>query len=261
MNENIHKKYILTIAITIALLAFSYASIQFVHSYEKTIEPSSFRSFSVSSEGSVVAVPDIATFSFTVISEGDTDLAALQADNAQKVNAIGSFLEEKDINKKDIKTTEYSVNPRYKQCYAYREPSGVCPPPQIVGYTVRQSTLVKIRDFNVIGDVLAEVVNLGANSVSQLQFGIDDETVLEAQAREEAIEKAYEKAKQIAKAGNFNIGKILDITEGYSSPYRSKYNYAMEATGFGMEDAAFAPAIEAGSQDVIVSVTITYEIE
>ncbi len=261
MNENIHKKHILTIAITIALLAFSYASIQFVNSYEKTIEPSSFRSFNVTAEGSVVAVPDIAAFNFTVISEGGTDLAVLQTDNAQKASAISSFLEEKSIDKEDIKTTEYSINPRYKQCYAYREPSGVCPPPEIVGYTVRQSTLVKIRNFDIIGDVLAGVVDAGANSVSRLQFSIDDETELEAQAREKAIKKAYEKAKQIAKAGDFRIGKILDISEGYSYASRSKYNYAMEVSSFDTDDATFAPAIEAGSQEIAINVSITYEIE
>lgn len=259
MNKTINKTQMLTIAIILALLAFSYASIQFVHSYEKTIEPSSFRSFDVSAEGSVVAVPDIATFSFTVISEGDTNLAALQTDNAQKVSAISSFIEGKNIDKKDIKTTEYSINPRYKQCYAYREPSGVCPPLEIVGYTVRQSTIVKIRDFNIIGDVLAGVVDSGANSVSQLQFSIDDETILEAQAREEAIKKAYEKAKQIAKAGNFNIGKILDISEGYSYPYNSYYK--AETIGIGGDSATFAPSIEAGSQEIIINVTITYEIQ
>lgn len=260
MKEHIYKKYILTIAATIALLTFSYASIQFVQSYEKNIEPSSFRSFSVSAEGEVVAVPDVATFSFTVISEGDTDLASLQADNAKKIDAISSFLEGSNIDKKDIKTTEYSVNPRYKECYTYREPGGTCPPPEIVGYTVRQSTFVKIRNFEIIGDILSGVVSSGANSVSQLQFDIDDRTALEAQAREKAIKEAYEKAKQIASAGNFSVGKILDIQEGYSYRYKNSYGYASDMA-FGVEEASFAPAIEAGSQEISIQVSITYEID
>lgn len=256
-----NKKHVLTIAIAIALLAFSYASIRFVHSYEKNIEPGSFRSFSVTGEGTAVAVPDIATFSFTVISEGGTNLAELQTDNATKINDISTFLEEQNIDKKDLKTTEYSVNPRYTQCYTYRQDDGVCPPSEIVGYTVRQTTSVKIRDFEKAGDILAGVVDAGANSVTQLQFSIDDETQLQAEAREEAIEKAYEKAKQIAKAGNFSVGDILDINEGYSYPYRTKYSYAMDAAGYGMEEAAIAPSIEAGSQEITVDVTITYEIK
>lgn len=253
-----YKKGLLNIAIIITLLTFSYAALSFVGSYDKRIEPSNFRSFSVSAEGSAVAVPDVASFSFTVISEGSTDLAALQADNAKKSNAINTFLKDQGIDTKDIKTTSYNVSPRYEQCYAYQQPSGVCPPPRIVGYTVSQSTEVKIRDFEIIGDTLAGAVNNGANSVSQLQFMIDDETAIQEQAREEAIKKAQEKAKQIAKTAGFGVGQLLDITEGYSYPYQAKYTYA--AMDMAMEEGAYAPSVEAGSQEVNVTVTLTYEI-
>jgi uncharacterized protein YggE len=257
MNE--YKKGLLNIAIIVTLLTFSYAAISFVRSYDKTIEPSNFRSFSVTGEGSVVTVPDIASFSFTVISEGSTDLASLQADNAKKNNEINTFLKEQGIDPKDIKTSAYNVSPRYEQCYAYREPSGVCPPPKIVGYTVSQTTEVKIRDFEIIGDTLAGVVTSGANSVSQLLFTIDDETAIQEQAREEAIAKAQEKAKQIAQAAGFGVGKLLDITEGYAYPYQAKYTYA--AMDMVAAEGSYAPSVEAGSQEVTVTVTLTYEIQ
>lgn len=247
-----------TIPLAIALLAFAYAAVQFVHSYEKTIEPTTFRSFSVTAEGSVVAVPDIATFSFNVITEGGNDLASLQQENAKKNDAIYAFLESQDIDSKDLKTTSYNVSPRYEQCSTFQSREGVCPPPRIVGYTVSQSTTVKIRDFDIIGATLAGVVEEGANSVSQLSFTIDDQTSVKEQARREAIKKAKEKARQIASDAGFGVGKLLDITEGYASPYTARYDYGSAAMD---EQATFTPSIEAGSQDVKVTVTMTYEIK
>ena len=261
MNENKSKIPFLHIAASIALIAFAYASIQFVESYDKTIEPSSFRSFNVSAEGSVVTVPDVAEFSFSVISEGDNDLAALQKETTNKNNAIISFLKDKEIDEKDIKTSSYTISPRYERCYAHQMPSGVCPPPKIVGYTVSQNTYVKIRNFDVVGEALAGVVTNGANSVGQLQFKIDDESIAQAEAREKAIEKAQEKASQIAKATGFNVGRLLGINEGFSyqtQRYESKISYAMDD---GMMAESFAPTVSAGSQEVKITVTLTYEIK
>lgn len=261
MNENKPKIQFLNIAASIALIAFAYASIQFVQSYDKTIEPSSFRSFNVSAEGSVITVPDVAEFSFSVISEGDNDLASLQKETTDKNNAIITFLESKNIDKKDIKTSSYNISPRYERCYAYQMPSGICPPPKIVGYTVSQNTYVKVRDFDIVGEALAGVVTNGANSVGQLQFKIDDESIAQAEAREKAIDKAQEKAEQIAKAAGFSVGRLLGINEGFSyqtQRYDTKVNYAMAE---GMMTESSAPTVSAGSQEVEITVTLTYEIK
>ena len=48
----------------------------------------------------------------------------------------------------------------------------VCPPSEIIGYTVEQGVEVKVRDFAKVGDILAGVVENGANSTSQLYFTI-----------------------------------------------------------------------------------------
>ena len=85
-------KNILGIAIIAALLCFAYAVVNYVSSYSRSIEPSSFRSFSVSAEGKTTAVPDIAKFSFSVITEGDTDISLLQEENTQKMNQAVKFV-------------------------------------------------------------------------------------------------------------------------------------------------------------------------
>jgi uncharacterized protein YggE len=189
-------------------------------------------------------------------------------ENTQKINRATEFVKSEGVEAKDIKTENYSMEPRYQyfNCnpVILRGSEGEsvprpCPPPEIVGYTITQTVLVKVRDFSKIGALLAGVVSAGANSVSQLSFTIDDPAGLESEARGKAIQQAREKAEAVARAGGFKLGRILSIHEGGGFPvYR-----ALEAKGgdFGGEVVSLpAPAIEPGSQEIRVAVSITFEI-
>lgn len=247
----------------IALMAAAaLSSLWFVRAYSRSAEPSSFRSFSASGEGRIIAIPDVAQFTFSVLTQGGKDLGALQNENTIKVNRAIGVMKAAGVEDKDIKTEQYSVEPRYKyyDCRYDGSSASPCLPPEIVGYTVQQSVSVKARDFTKVGAMLADVVTSGANSVSQLNFTMDDPTEVQSQARAEAIQKAKVKAKAVAKAGGFRLGKLLSIDENGPSPIY--YGYGMG----GAEKASFdavaapAPAIEAGSQEVKVNVTLRYEI-
>lgn len=284
MNEKAKKLFIYAAAL--ALLIFAYAALSYVNTYSSSIQPSAFRSFSVTGEGKVTAIPDVAEFTFSIITEGGKDLASLQKTNTESANKAIDFVKSKGVNAKDIKTQGYDVSPRYTN-YTCRPimmqaggaygsgassgsggaapmiyplpPDRSCPPSEITGYTITQTVSVKIRDFAKAGEILSGVVSNGANSVSQLYFSIDDRAVAENQARAEAIAKAKDKAKAIAKAGGFGLGRLLSIDEGYSGgPI-----YMRADAGFskGAPEAAPAPTIEPGSQDVLVNVTLRYEIK
>lgn len=257
-------KNALTISIIVGILVFSIAALQYVDSYSKSIEPSSFRSFQVSAEGKVVAIPDVAQFSFSVIIQGGTDIESLQNENIEKTNKAIDFVKTSGVEDKDIKTQDFRLNPDYQSFSCPRSFGGEvtpCPPPKIVGYTVTQTVLVKIRDFAMIGKILSGVVEEGANSVSQLSFTIDDRDAKESEARTEAIKKAQEKAEAIAEAGGFSIGRLLSIQEG-SSPVFPRFAFAEALdSGIGGAVPAPAPTIEPGSQDVVVNVTLVYEID
>ena len=84
MNPKI--KNAMGVLVAVALAVMSLTAIKFVKTYDRVNEPANFRSFSVSAQGKVVAVPDIGQFTFTVITEGGTDIAKLQQDNTKKIN-------------------------------------------------------------------------------------------------------------------------------------------------------------------------------
>jgi uncharacterized protein YggE len=258
MNEQI--KNSLGIAIILSLAVIALSGIWGVRAYSRSIQPSSFRSFTVSGEGKVIAVPDLANFSFSVLTEGGKNLSDLQKQNTEKINKIIDFLKQKGIDKKDIETQGYNLEPRYQ--YVSCRADSVCPPPEIVGYTIRQTVGVKVRKFDDAGSILSGTVDRGANSVSQLSFTIDDQTKLQDEAREQAVAKAKEKADGLAKAGGFKLGRLMTIEESPINPM-PMYNYGYarkEMMGATESTANPAPVIEQGSQEVKVSVSLRYEI-
>lgn len=237
--------------VLIGFSAYKYASV-----YDRSV--SSPRSFSVAGEGKAVVIPDVAEFSFSVITEGGKDVANLQSQNTEKVNAAINYLKEAGLEAKDIKTEGYNINPRYKNNSYYLSSSSL--PPEIVGYTVTQTVSAKIRDFSKTGDILSGIVKAGANSVSSLSFTLDDPTLAQNQARQEAIEKAEKKAKDMAEAAGFKLGKLVSINDSNYYPYYAK---TVSASAYGMggdmrEEAV--PTVEPGSQEVTVNVNLVYEI-
>ncbi|MEK7504716.1 MAG: SIMPL domain-containing protein [Patescibacteria group bacterium] len=267
MNER--TKNYLGWALVLGVLAIAYSAVSYVKTYDESTEPGNFKSFSVSGEGKVALRPDVAEFTFGVVTEGGTNVGTLQEQNTTKVNKAIDFLKGLGVEEKDIKTQNYSLEPRqeFSNCGRYPYATGVetCPPPKIVGYTVRQGVEVKIREeqFDKIGEALSGVVANGANTVSGLNFTVDDRVQAENDARAIAIAEAKRKAEAIAEAGDFALGDLLAIDES-GSPwlYDRKYGMGGDMPVSMMESvAAPAPAIEPGSQEIIVNVTLRYEID
>lgn len=253
MSEKI-KNY-LGVALIVASLSFAFASVGYVSNQPDYSE----RSFSVEGKGEAVAVPDIGVFTFSVLTEGGTNLTALQEQNSQKSNAAIEYLKGQGVDKEDIKTQDYSVSPRYSysRCFSGDDE---CGPPEIIGYSIWHSVSVKVRELENVGKLLSGVVENGANNVSQLTLSVDDSTALENEARAEAIKEAKEKAKAIAKAGGFRLGKLIYLSEVqpyYGQPYAVD-GYAKGGMG-GAEIAI--PSIEPGSEKITITVQLTYEIK
>lgn len=260
MSEYIKNK--LGVVGIIALLTFALSALVYAGAFARGTEPSYYRSFNVSGEGKVIAVPDVAELSFGVVVEGGEDLSALQSKNTEKANAVIAFAKEKGIDAKDIKTSQYNIEPRYQyyQCgnystqYGYGAFPAPCRPSEITGYTVRQTITIKVRDFKIIGEILTSAVAAGTNTISGPNFTIDDEAALKEEARAEAIEKAKRQAENTAKAGGFRLGKLLSVDEG------GYYGYDIGGDIQAFDKMEVAPTIEPGSQEISVTVNLRYEI-
>ena len=219
---------------------------------ELTFNPS--RTITVSGEGKAVAVPDIARISFSVVTEGK-DPQSVQQENVNKMNAAIDYVKTQGIDAKDIKTSQYSLYPRYD--YQVK-PLGTAGTPFIVGYTMTQTVALKVRDFTKVANILARLPEFGINQVDAVQFAVDDEDAYLNEARAEAFGKARAKAEAMAKANGVSISKVVTFNESFGGGPIPVFYKALEADGRG--GVAPAPSLEPGSQEVTVQVSVTYAI-
>lgn len=211
-------------------------------------------SIPVTGKGEVMAVPNIASFTYSVVESG-SNVGEAQDKATVKNNSILEYLKGMGIEEKDIKTTAYSAYPKYE----YNPTTGR---QTLTGYEVNMSVEVKVRNAENAGDTLSEVGSRGVSYVSGLNFTIDDEDELKRQARELAIEDAKEQARVLARQLGIKLGDIVSYYE-MEDPY---YPYPMY-DGFGgaersavMSQAAVPPKIETGETKITSRVTISFEI-
>ncbi len=238
---------LLSILMVMAILSVS------VDVYNK-IKVDSENRITVSGTGKVYAKPDLALTSFSVITEAKTVAQAL-SQNTEQMNQIISFIKGQGVEDKDLKTIDFNIYPRYE----WEEQSKIPPYPAgkrvLVGYEVRQSLQVKIRELTKIGEIIQGATDSGVNQVGSLQFTVDDQDELKNQAREKAIEQAKEKAKELASQLGIKLVRITNFNESGIVPRAYMLEGSEAAMGGG------APEIEIGESKIEVTVTLTYEIK
>lgn len=213
----------------------------------------------VNGEGEAVAVPDIASFTFSV-SQDSATVAAAQEGVTQKMDAIIAALKNLGIAERDIKTSDYSVYPKYEYTTQPCSPT-FCPPSRQMqdGYTATHSVSVKVRDTAKAGEALAAAGNAGATNLSSISFTVDDPDMIVNKARAEAIADAKEKAEMLADELGVKLVRIMGYSDnmgGGPMPY-----YREVGMGGDMEVAqAKAPTLPAGENKYTISVSVTYEI-
>lgn len=216
----------------------------------------------VSGEGEVFAVPDLATFSVTVLEEAK-EVRPAQDAATKKSNDIIAYLKKEGVEEKDIKTADYSVYPQYDYLQAETCRDGYCPPgrQQLRGYQVSMTLTVKVRDTEKAGDLLSGVGGLGASSVSGLSFTIDDEDALQAEARQKAIDDARGKAEELANQLGVSLVRVVGFSESGVYP-PMPYAYGMGGdVAMARTEKAIAPELPVGENKIVSNVSVTYEIK
>ncbi len=214
----------------------------------------------VEGSSNVVAVPDIATFTFTV-SETAKTVGDAQAKATTKTNAALKALRDQGIADKDIATQSYNISPQYEYQTQVCPTGSYCPGGKSVltGYDVSQSIEVKVRDLTKAGTILTSIGSLGVQNVNSLSFSVDEPTKVQADARNKAIAAAKAKADVLAKQLGVRLVRIVSFSENSGNYPRPMYN----VYGKGMDAAVAqsAPEIPTGEQKVTSTVNITYEIQ
>ena len=241
MNKNLVQVSIAT------LIIFSiFLIVQTIH-ISNTAATTNTVSFS--GEGKISAKPDIAVISASILTQA-TDSKTAQDENSRKSKNVSDFLKKQGIEEKDIKTSGYNISPQCK----YPPYGGQ---PAISGYQVMESYEIKLRDLAKVSVVLDGLVSAGANQVNNLGLQIENPDELMAQARQLAIDNARKKAEALEDQIDIKLGRVVNFSEnagGYPMPM---YAYGMKGEGMG---GGGGPDVSLGQNDVVVNITITYQI-
>ncbi len=203
-------------------------------------------SFQTQGQGSASAVPDEVTISFGVTkTSGTVSDAQSQTNNA--IENILSNLKKLGVSDKDLKTTNYSVNPDYN--YNGRQ--------KISGYTVTQNIDLKLKDIKNTNEAIDTITANGANLVGQIQFGFSEsaKSKLEDQARKEAVGNAKQRAESLAKTVGIKLGKIINVSEESNSQPRPIFLESVKARDIETPTTNITP----GENSVNITVTLTYQ--
>jgi uncharacterized protein YggE len=195
----------------------------------------------VTGEGEVAIVPDLAILSGGVTTNGKTAREASEA-NARMMNAVMSALKAAGIAQQDVQTARLSLHPvRDNKNNELR----------VIGFQATNQVSVKIRDVAKIADVIDRQIGAGANDISGLQFVVSSPSKPLDQAREAAIADARRKAETYARAANVKLGAAISITEDGSvaPPVPLPMRMAKEAT-----------PVSPGEQVQKISVSVSYEL-
>jgi uncharacterized protein YggE len=230
----------------------------------------------VNGEGEVLAVPDIAVFSFSVVADSK-QVADAQNSAAAKMNSVIAALKTLGVAETDIQTTDYSSDPTYSYqnsvCPQPPQPlvvqtsgavSGAviyCPPGKqiLTGYEVSQTVSVKIRKTADAGTILAKVGGLGVSNISGLTFTVDDMNAVQTEARDKAIANAKAEAAELSKSLGIKLSHIVNFSE--NGNYPMPYAVGAESAAANAGAAASVPQIPTGQNTVTSNVSITYEVD
>lgn len=194
--------------------------------------------------GEVKVEPDIASIMIGVETSAPTTQEAL-AQNSAQAQAIIDQIRQLGIEERDIQTTGINIYPVYDN-------EGR----NITGYTVNNTVNVTVRNIGQAGNLIDRVVQVGANRVYGISFGVSDPERVLAQAREAAVANARARAEQMARASGTSLGRVLFITENMgASPLPIPVMTQARA-----EMNSMAPPVQPGQQTYSASVQVTFEL-
>jgi len=215
------------------------------------------RTITVNAEGKTSIKPDLAQFSFSILTEG-ADLAKISAENNRRVEEVLKFIKGEAVPEGDIKTSQYSLQPKYEYIESQRKS-------YISGYELTQGISVKIKDLDrnldKVSAILGSLPEMGVNNISGVSFTVENPDEFLNIARKEAYDKAKKQAEFMADASGARLGKVVYVSEYQNGPipyYRD--SYAKGLGGMEMAAPSVMAPIEPGTEELVLQVNITYEL-
>lgn len=198
----------------------------------------------VKGEGEISVPPDMATVHLGIVTEGK-ELLDIQQQNSDVGKKVIDTLIALGIDRNQIQTFDY----RIESIYDYDQGKQI-----FRGYKITHILEVKLDDLSIIGKIIDNAVQSGANYVANVQFTTRFKDSYYQQALAMALKSANNKATTIANTLRVTLNPIpIQVTEGGDTiqPFES------QQIAFGK--SASSTQIEPGQLLIKASVAAEYK--
>lgn len=209
----------------------------------------STKSVTVTATGTAYGTPDEAGFDTGVsVLNADVQVAIDQVN--ERVSSLMSALETAGVAERDVRTLIFTVfpEPRYDNQGQVTQ----------MRYRVINTLHVTVRDTAQLGTLLGASVEAGANDVSNVIYNFSNRGILERQARRQAMARARQKATQLARFGQAQLGEVRRIAEG-TNPTQPFEDIAFASAESA--DSRFEVPVSTGQLAVTISVQVTFGLK
>lgn len=227
-----------------------YIAGQYVASQPQRVqqETEANREIMVQGSGKAYATPNVAKYTISISTGPQVSAEAALKKLSELSGPVVAAVKKQGVDEKDIATTNLSINPQYDFTSGRQT---------LRGFEASESLELTIRDLDKIGTILSVATGEGVNAAGGLSFQADDIEQVRIAAQQDAIEDAKEKAEALAKSLGVGLGRVKnfsaqDVGQG-PVPF---YDKAVESAAGGVA----VPEVPAGTQEIRMGVTVTYEL-
>lgn len=200
----------------------------------------------VSAHGTIKAVPDRATLSTNVVTDGSSTEQA-RVRNAEVAQRLIAAARSAGVPEAALRTEALRVGPRFKPDKDGDDTD------VIIGYRAQTRLSIKLRDMAMVARVYDALAGAGASGIDGPQFDFADDAPLKSRARAAAVAAAQAQAADYATPFGLHVSRILRISERTSFAENGQ-----DIVVTASRANAATPPVLPGEQDVTADVWIDF---
>lgn len=203
---------------------------------------------SISGEGKIKVVPDIAVIQLGVQNNGK-DAKEVKTLNDVTIEKVIKYIKKFNIPASDYQTAQMSLNKNYdydKKKYSYQANQTIC---------------VTLKDISKYDAFMMDVMDTGINVINGVEFKSSKIETYETEARKKAILNAKKKADDyVSVLPGQKVGKAIIISDNSFTNYPQP---VYMTKGWAADEAAGAPreTLAVGEIEVVCNVNVSFVLE
>ena len=173
-----------------------------------------------------------------------------QRQNADTMTAVQQRITDAGVPRDAVRTTGYSIDAEFDFTGGRRV---------LRGYVARNGVEIRLDAIERTGEIIDAVVQAGATSVSGVRFDLKDRTLVERDARRQAVEDARARADALAAGAGRAVDRVIRIDDTRQGRIPPPQPMMMRAAANAAEN--YQTPIEPGFVEIRAQVTLTVAIK